>query len=141
MLLLVEVFSVVSVKSAQGYPVGLHRLAVASRVKLWQLASMISRDVTPVAMRSYGHLGFCTQSSVLVVIGKGGVGKSTVSATPARLAARNGLSVLLVELEGRGGPSAAVGHRALGQVAGSVSEVHARRVGSGGGRPDFVAGQ
>jgi anion-transporting ArsA/GET3 family ATPase len=56
---------------------------------------------------------FCTQSSVLVVAGKGGVGKSTVSATLARLAARNGLSVLLVELEGRGGPSATFGHRAL----------------------------
>ncbi|HXA32304.1 MAG TPA: ArsA-related P-loop ATPase [Acidimicrobiales bacterium] len=56
---------------------------------------------------------FCAQSSVLVVIGKGGVGKSTVSATLARLAARNTLSVLLVELEGKGGPSEAVGHRAL----------------------------
>jgi anion-transporting ArsA/GET3 family ATPase len=46
---------------------------------------------------------FCTRSSVLVVVGKGGVGKSTLSATVARLAARNGLSVLLVELESRSG--------------------------------------
>jgi hypothetical protein len=37
---------------------------------------------------------FCTQSLVLVVAGKGGIGKSTVSATLAMLAARNGLSVL-----------------------------------------------
>jgi CobQ/CobB/MinD/ParA nucleotide binding domain len=58
-------------------------------------------------------IAFCTQSSVLVVAGKGGVGKSTVGATLARLAARNGLSVLLVELEGRSGQSAAVAHRAL----------------------------
>jgi anion-transporting ArsA/GET3 family ATPase len=56
---------------------------------------------------------FCTQSSVLVVAGKGGVGKSTVSAALATLAARNGLSVLLVELEERRGPSAAVGHHVL----------------------------
>ena len=53
---------------------------------------------------------FCTQSSVLVVAGKGGVGKSTVSTALATLAARNGLSVLLVELEARTGPSAAVAH-------------------------------
>jgi anion-transporting ArsA/GET3 family ATPase len=43
---------------------------------------------------------FCTQSSVLVVAGKGGVGKSTVSATLARLAARSGLSVPLVGRSG-----------------------------------------
>jgi anion-transporting ArsA/GET3 family ATPase len=42
---------------------------------------------------------FCTQSSVVVVAGKGGVGKSTVSATLARLAARSGLSALLIRLD------------------------------------------
>jgi Anion-transporting ATPase len=52
---------------------------------------------------------FCTRSSVLVVLGKGGVGKSTLSATVARLAARNGVSVLLVELESRSGPSGVFG--------------------------------
>ena len=56
---------------------------------------------------------FCTQSSVLVLVGKGGVGKSTLSATVARLAARNGVSVLLVELDGRSGPSGVFGHRPL----------------------------
>jgi hypothetical protein len=59
------------------------------------------------------NTAFYTQSSVLIVGGKGGVGKSTVSAILARLAARNGMSVLLIELEGRGRPTAPVGHRAL----------------------------
>jgi anion-transporting ArsA/GET3 family ATPase len=49
---------------------------------------------------------FCTQSSVVVVTGKGGVGKSTLSAIVARLAARHGFSVLLVELEEGSGLSA-----------------------------------
>ena len=44
---------------------------------------------------------FCTQSSVIIVAGKGGVGKTTVSAALARTAARSGLSVLIVELEGK----------------------------------------
>jgi anion-transporting ArsA/GET3 family ATPase len=56
---------------------------------------------------------FCTQSSVIVVAGKGGVGKSTLSSTVARLAARRGLSVLLVELEGGSGPSALSDHHVL----------------------------
>jgi anion-transporting ArsA/GET3 family ATPase len=50
---------------------------------------------------------FFTQSSVLVVAGKGGVGKTTVSAALAALAARYGMSVLLVELEGSSGTRAA----------------------------------
>ena len=56
---------------------------------------------------------FCTQSSVMVVTGKGGVGKSTLSATVARLAARHGVSVLLVELDARSGPSGLFGHHVL----------------------------
>ena len=70
---------------------------------------------------------FCTQSSVVVVAGKGGVGKSTLSATVARLAARNGVSVLLVELEGRSGPSAVFGHHLL-----TADEVELSAGGSGG---------
>ncbi len=57
--------------------------------------------------------GFCTQSSVIIVAGKGGVGKTTVSAALARTAARSGLSVLIVELEGKSGLTAALGHPEL----------------------------
>jgi anion-transporting ArsA/GET3 family ATPase len=53
---------------------------------------------------------FCRQSRVLVVAGKGGVGKTTVTAALARMAAHAGLSVLVVELEGKTGVPAAFGH-------------------------------
>jgi anion-transporting ArsA/GET3 family ATPase len=52
---------------------------------------------------------FCRQSRVLVVAGKGGVGKTTVTAALARMAARAGLDVLVVELEGKPGVTAAFG--------------------------------
>ena len=52
---------------------------------------------------------FCRQSSVLIVAGKGGVGKTTMVAALARMAANEGLSVLAVELEGRRGLSSAFG--------------------------------
>jgi anion-transporting ArsA/GET3 family ATPase len=52
---------------------------------------------------------FCTESRVLVVAGKGGVGKTTTSAALALLAARHGLSVLLVELEGKPALAASFG--------------------------------
>ncbi len=52
---------------------------------------------------------FCSQSRVVVVAGKGGVGKTTMVAALAHLAAGAGLSVLVVELEGRPGVSAAFG--------------------------------
>jgi anion-transporting ArsA/GET3 family ATPase len=52
---------------------------------------------------------FCLQSRVLVVAGKGGVGKTTVTAALARLAAGAGLDVLVVELEGKPGGAAAFG--------------------------------
>jgi anion-transporting ArsA/GET3 family ATPase len=52
---------------------------------------------------------FCSQSRVLIVAGKGGVGKTTMVAALAHLAARSGLSVLVVELEGRAGVAAAFG--------------------------------
>ncbi|HEV3401527.1 MAG TPA: ArsA-related P-loop ATPase [Acidimicrobiales bacterium] len=47
--------------------------------------------------------GFCRQSRLVIVAGKGGVGKTTVSAALARMAARAGLSALVVEVEGKGG--------------------------------------
>ncbi|MHB1710067.1 MAG: ArsA family ATPase [Acidimicrobiales bacterium] len=53
---------------------------------------------------------FCSRSHVLIVAGKGGVGKTTLVAAIARMAADAGLSVLVVELEGREGVSDAFGH-------------------------------
>ena len=55
---------------------------------------------------------FCAQSHVLVVAGKGGVGKTTMIAALAQMAAGAGHSVLVVELEGKRAsppPSAATG--------------------------------
>ncbi|MDP8993038.1 MAG: AAA family ATPase [Actinomycetota bacterium] len=58
--------------------------------------------------------GFCTQARVLIVAGKGGVGKTTVTAALALMAAQAGLTTLVVEIEGKGGLSAAFGRdRAL----------------------------
>jgi anion-transporting ArsA/GET3 family ATPase len=54
---------------------------------------------------------FCTQSHVLVIAGKGGVGKTTTSAALARMAAEAGKSVLIIELEGKSGITAAFGQR------------------------------
>ena len=62
--------------------------------------------------------------------GKGGVGKTTVSATLARAAALSGLSTLVVEVEGKSGLAAMFGQRALG-----YDEV----VLSAGGGPDGAA--
>lgn len=53
--------------------------------------------------------GFCRQTRVLIVAGKGGVGKTTVSAALARMAAKAGLQALLVEVEGKGGLTSALG--------------------------------
>lgn len=52
---------------------------------------------------------FCLQSRVVIVAGKGGVGKTTVSAALARMAASAGLSVLVVEIEGKSGLASAFG--------------------------------
>ncbi|HEY6427122.1 MAG TPA: ArsA-related P-loop ATPase [Acidimicrobiales bacterium] len=54
---------------------------------------------------------FAAQSHVIVVAGKGGVGKTTMSAALARMAADAGLSVLIVELEGKSGITGAFGRR------------------------------
>ncbi|HEY3943225.1 MAG TPA: ArsA-related P-loop ATPase [Acidimicrobiales bacterium] len=83
---------------------------------------------------------FCRQSRVVVVAGKGGVGKSTVVAALGRMAADAGLSVLIVELEGRPGIGEAFGgsealgydesdlYRAGGGAAGGGAVVRARRI-------------
>ncbi len=52
---------------------------------------------------------FCRSTRVLIVAGKGGVGKTTVSAVLARVAALAGLSPLIVEIEGRSGLAALFG--------------------------------
>ncbi len=78
---------------------------------------------------------FCRQSRVLVVAGKGGVGKTTITAALARMAARAGLDVLVVDLEGKPGVAAAFGYAgSLGygesQLADGVEpgSVRARRI-------------
>jgi anion-transporting ArsA/GET3 family ATPase len=52
---------------------------------------------------------FCAESRVVIVAGKGGVGKTTVAAALARMAAEADLTALLIELEGKPGL-----HRAFG---------------------------
>jgi anion-transporting ArsA/GET3 family ATPase len=56
---------------------------------------------------------FCASSRVVIVAGKGGVGKTTVAATLATAAARTGASVLVVEVEGKSGLAACLGLPAL----------------------------
>ncbi|MDP8975798.1 MAG: P-loop NTPase [Actinomycetota bacterium] len=55
-------------------------------------------------------VGFCTQTRLLIVAGKGGVGKTTVSAALARMAADAGLTTLVLDVEGKSGLPAAFGH-------------------------------
>ena len=77
---------------------------------------------------------FLHASRVVIVAGKGGVGKTTVSATLARMAARAGLSTLLLEVEGKSGmaglfgkPALAYGESVLVPAgAGGVAEVRGR---------------
>ena len=57
---------------------------------------------------------FCSASRVVIVAGKGGVGKTTVTAALAITAARAGKSVLIVEVEGKSGLPAMFDAPALG---------------------------
>ena len=57
---------------------------------------------------------FCSQSRLVIVAGKGGVGKTTVSATLALMAAKAGLDTLIIEVEGKSGLGAAFGRGELG---------------------------
>ena len=52
---------------------------------------------------------FCSQSRVVIVAGKGGVGKTTVTAALALAATRAGMTVLIAEVEGKAGLAAAFG--------------------------------
>jgi len=54
---------------------------------------------------------FCGQSSIVIVVGKGGVGKTTVASALARAAAVVGLDVLLVALDQSGGIPALFGRK------------------------------
>ena len=56
----------------------------------------------PGSVRLMDVEAFCRQSRLLVVAGKGGVGKTTVTAALARLAADAGLDVLIVGLDDAG---------------------------------------
>src|SRR5436305_14914875 len=56
---------------------------------------------------------FCSQSRLVIVAGKGGVGKTTVSAALAVMAAEAGLDTLSVEVEGKTGLGAAFGRGEL----------------------------
>jgi anion-transporting ArsA/GET3 family ATPase len=57
---------------------------------------------------------FCSTSHVVIVAGKGGVGKTTVTAAFAVAAARAGRSALIVEVEGKSGLPAMFDAEALG---------------------------
>jgi anion-transporting ArsA/GET3 family ATPase len=57
---------------------------------------------------------FCSSARVVIVAGKGGVGKTTVTATLASAAARAGASVLIVEVEGKSGLATCFGQPPLG---------------------------
>src|ERR1700723_1436926 len=63
---------------------------------------------------------FFGQSRVLIVAGKGGVGKTTICAALARTASNAGLSVLIVELEGKPGLAEAFGQAGALEYSGSV---------------------
>ncbi len=65
---------------------------------------------------------FCASSRVLIVAGKGGVGKTTVTAALAVLATRTGASVLVVEVEGKSGLASALGCEELGYETQVVDE-------------------
>jgi anion-transporting ArsA/GET3 family ATPase len=58
-------------------------------------------------------VSFCSTSRVVIVAGKGGVGKTTVTAALSLAAARAGMSVLIVEVEGKSGLPAAFGRPLL----------------------------
>ena len=54
----------------------------------------------------HGSRAFLLASRIVIVAGKGGVGKTTVTAALATAATRTGMSVLIVEVEGKSGLAA-----------------------------------
>lgn len=75
---------------------------------------------------------FFTKSRVIIVAGKGGVGKTAVTAAMAHAASSVGLRTLVVEIEGKGGLSAAFGSNTL-----TYSEI--QLVAPGGGHGGVTA--
>ena len=77
---------------------------------------------------------FCRQSRVLIVAGKGGVGKTTITAALAHMAARAGLSVLLIDLEGKSsltgafGSEGALGYEEMDLVVEGGASIRGRRL-------------
>jgi anion-transporting ArsA/GET3 family ATPase len=72
---------------------------------------------------------FCSQSRLVIVAGKGGVGKTTVSAALAMMAAKAGLDTLIVEVEGKTGLGAAFGRGELSYDETELAErVRARTI-------------
>jgi anion-transporting ArsA/GET3 family ATPase len=68
-------------------------------------------------------------SRLVIVAGKGGVGKTTVSAAMAAAAARSGLSVLLVEIEGKSGLASLFGQEPLAYDEIELAEgIHGRTI-------------
>jgi len=78
---------------------------------------------------------FCASTRLLIVAGKGGVGKTTVSAALAVMAANLGLSSCIIEVEGKSGLGAVFGRP--GPL--SYDEVVLRPGGGPGGAADVVA--
>jgi anion-transporting ArsA/GET3 family ATPase len=84
---------------------------------------------------------FCSTSRVIIVAGKGGVGKTTVTATLAVAAARTGMSVLIVEVEGKSGLAAAFDRPNLGYEESDLADgVRARTLTPDAALLDYLEG-
>jgi anion-transporting ArsA/GET3 family ATPase len=84
---------------------------------------------------------FCSTSRVIIVAGKGGVGKTTVTATLAVAAARTGMSVLIVEVEGKSGLAAAFDRPGLGYEESELADgVRARTLTPDAALVDWLEG-
>ncbi len=78
---------------------------------------------------------FLRASRVVIVAGKGGVGKTTVAAALARMAARQGLTTLIVQVEQASGLARLFGRppltyieSSLAPAAGTIAEVRGRTI-------------
>jgi len=90
---------------------------------------------------------FFAASRLVIVAGKGGGGKTTVSATLARAASRLGLSTLIVEVEGKSGLSSMFGRPqfeyeevTLAEADGGSAEVRARTLTPDDALLDYLQG-